>query len=362
MADYSVIPAQVSKWQAALNALKNGSKDARLLFVGDSTTWGKGGSNHAEATYTTSVPALVSSLLRPICGLAQLGAAIAYGADADQIDDRWIIGAGWAENQGFGIGIWDGHNATGILTFSSTVPCDSFDVYYIGFPAGGTATMAATGGIPVNVNMLNNNPGIYKQRVTAGSLASSNQLSIAVGSAPNVNIISIEPTRTDAHSLHVGNYGFSGAATPQFVSFPNDYGSIPFIKAYAPDLTIISLGLNDMNSGVSADTYKANLQMLITAAQVSGDVVLTTFPPSQQAALFSQEPGFVAAMKAVAATNNLGVIDVFANFGSAYNQPLMSDPVHPNNAGYAQWAQLTARAITPPQSNRYIPRHANIRR
>jgi lysophospholipase L1-like esterase len=105
-------------------------------------------------------------------------------------------------------------------------------------------------------------------------------------------------------------------------------------KTYAPDLTFISLGINDAGLSTPAATFSTNMQAIIAAAQVSGDVVLMSIPPSQDLTRITYEPLYENQLFILHNTLGLPFIDIFRRFGSSYNAPFMAaDGLRPRVLG-----------------------------
>ena len=119
--------------------------------------------------------------------------------------------------------------------------------------------------------------------------------------------------------------------------------------AVAPDLTIISIGVNDAFGSIAATTLQSNVQAMITAAKASGDVLLLGCPPLQN----TTANGFVQAYEPVyaglAATNNCAFLSSYGRFGGAYNAAFNSgDGTHFNDQGNWDWAQFVAGVVGAP--------------
>ena len=255
----------------------------KILCVGDSTTWGIGSTLFSTFPNTGSWPTRLSSLLNSYHAPSQIGLGVpnTYGTD-----NRWTLGAGWAN---YNLG-WGGDGSTngasfvsstgGTLTYtpgSTQGTYDKFDMYYLPATGNGTVTATATGGSAV-VQSTNAANGVAKVTVTAASAGTGNALAM-VNSAGATWITGVEPWLSTASKIRVANAGVTASTTSQW-TIDATWGGVPHIKLYAPDLTIISLGINDAGSAVATSTVIANLKTLITATQVSGDVIVMSFPPS----------------------------------------------------------------------------------
>ena len=354
----NVNPALVfSKWRLALSKVRSGSANARILFVGDSTFAG------SQSSTTATIPALKSPATRLAAILnssvtpAVISLAVPQSALSGGPDNRWTVGTGWT-NGTFGAANGASYNGgtsttgTVVYTPSPQINCDGFYVYYLGNGTLGTLTCTATGGsaTPINCSLT---AGVYRTLVTAGSAGTSNTLTIAAGIG-NVDVVGVEPVLSTVKQLYVGNAGVGSSLSSSWAGGSATFGGIPFIKTVAPDLTIISLGINDGAALVSPATFQTNMQTIITAAQVSGDVLLTDFPqtylPSTTQAKYNVEQSYLPIYAQLAAANNCAYLSFNARLGGVgFNTGLMaSDGVHPYDTGYFDWAQFIANVAGSP--------------
>jgi len=106
-----------------------------------------------------------------------------------------------------------------------------------------------------------------------------------------------------------------------------------------PDLVLITLGGNDLKNGVDRDAAFDNLKTIVESIQESGARVIIgglRFP--------LRDRGFGRAYQELA--DEAGVILIPNIFeGIMGNRKLMSDPIHPNDAGYKKIAERFHEAI-----------------
>jgi lysophospholipase L1-like esterase len=100
------------------------------------------------------------------------------------------------------------------------------------------------------------------------------------------------------------------------------------VLAKSPDVVLITLGGNDLKNGLAKDNAFANLRTIVEAIQNKGARVIIgglKFP--------LRDRGFAKAYQQLAAETGAALIpDIFE--GIIGNRDLMSDPIHPNDAGY----------------------------
>ncbi len=107
-----------------------------------------------------------------------------------------------------------------------------------------------------------------------------------------------------------------------------------------PGFVLITLGGNDLKNGVSRDTAFSNLKQIVESIQASGAGVIIG------GLKFSfRDRGYGKGYQELA--DETGVIlipDIFK--GIMGNRELMSDPIHPNDAGYKIIAQRFYEAMS----------------
>jgi lysophospholipase L1-like esterase len=168
--------------------------------------------------------------------------------------------------------------------------------------------------------------------VTAASASTSNTVTIAATGGP-VYVSGIDSYLAGTKKVRVGNVGVPGSTSAQWASDVALTG-LSYIRGYAPDLMFIPIGINDARDSVSPATLQANLAAIIVAAQVSGDAVLMTMPPSFGAPYTTFEPQYQAVYRTLSATYNVPIVDIYGRFGGVWQTAFMFDALHPNNYGY----------------------------
>lgn len=333
-------------WRLALQKVRDNTGDARILCVGDSTTSGVG-STGGNVQNSTSFPQRLIQFMNTTITPTVAGCVIpTTGSPADS---RVPLPSGWS-NQGFGAGAnasYEGPDSAGNGVFSPAVNCDG--MYFI-YEAGGAGTVTATvtGGTPTVVTFPGTNGTFRSPLISAGSASAANTLTLTPAVSGNfVFFAGVEPVLSTKRQVLVSNAGVPGSTTTDWAVTNAPSGGADFIKAVAPDLTIISLGINDAAAAVSAATVSTNLQTLITAAKVSGDVILATPLPNQTAGTIAQEKLYLPVYYSLAQSNSCLLLDEFARLGSAYNANFMNgDGTHGNDYGYWDWSQAFMQLLT----------------
>ncbi len=111
------------------------------------------------------------------------------------------------------------------------------------------------------------------------------------------------------------------------------------VLSKAPDLVLITLGGNDLKNGVARDRAFENLRMIVASIQNTGATVIIggiRFP--------MRDRGFGRAYEELAdETDAVLIPNIFE--GIMGNRKFMSDPIHPNDAGYKLMAEKFYDAI-----------------
>ena len=106
-----------------------------------------------------------------------------------------------------------------------------------------------------------------------------------------------------------------------------------------PDIVLVTLGGNDLKNGVAKDIAFANLESIVKTIQQSGATVIVgglKFP--------GRDRGYGKGYEDLA--KQTGAILIPNIFDGVVDNPnLMSDPIHPNNAGYRIIAQRFSSAL-----------------
>jgi lysophospholipase L1-like esterase len=334
-------------------SVRNNTANFKLLCMGDSTTMGVGGSSAPSSPQVSAYPAKLAALLNSYHIPAEHGLMVPQSFYSTDADNRWNLGTGWAkQNFGWGSGSdYRGLTTAGNLVVTPGILADTYDIYVIQNPTGlGTIGVTATGGAQATFNTNVGPAGISKFTCTASAANINNTLTIVNIGGGDVHICGIEPRLSTQAKVLVGNAGVGGSKTGDWSNASTNIGGIAAIKGFAPDLTVISLGINDaINASTPTSVYKTNMQAIIDAAKLSGDVLLVSPFPSNTGSYEPTELTYLPILTELSVTNGVGFINLHDRFisGSRANSDgYMSDTLHPNNAGYADMAQVVFNTIT----------------
>ena len=331
------------KWRTAFGKVRAGTADAKLLCVGDSTTQGLLGS--ANGGITNSYPYRLARFLDDAGLNASRGLSVPGSTNNE--DSRYTLEAGWSRSQtsflGFGgTSLYHFSGATqSNIAYKDPALADRYDIYYLRGTSNGTFAASATGGESVSQSAKTAS-GVGKVTISAGAAATNNVLTITSATDGDTWIIGIEPWLSTRKQVHVGNAGVGSSRAATHWGGTDARGSSSAIKAYAPDLTIISLGVNDGSSNHTLEQFSAAMDNLIAAAQVTGDVILMapipvgdTWPNQTTKTMV---PVYTAWMRA----RGLPFYNLpsrWNNGNDAFARGWMLDGVHPNQHGYEDLAR-----------------------
>lgn len=113
------------------------------------------------------------------------------------------------------------------------------------------------------------------------------------------------------------------------------------VLSHSPDVVLITLGGNDLKNGIGTEEAIGNLKEIVQAIQRRGGVVIIgglSFP--------LRDRGYGKAYRELADETGAILIPNILD-GIMGDRSLMSDPIHPNDAGYARMAERFYRTLQP---------------
>lgn len=357
--------------KAMVARVKRGAGRGLIVWKGDSTTVGQGGGTTADGYGLTNArpnrpPAVLASLLSA-AGVATLdnamvgdnGMTIAGGFALAGYDARFAAGNGnFAGGLDFAGGSYRSPG-TGPDSFTPDGPVDRFEVvifnsngYTLTFLIDGAApeaiTVAGATGSPAatvsgdTVNVATPGSGFTRLIITA---AATHTLSWRANAMNLGAIRSVTGYASGDRAIDQLVHASLGASAAQQAASGNAWQNLDALGFDAPDLTIINLGLNDMNNAVSAASYQASLQALVAKGKASGDVLLA-FPHPAAAPYNTNVAALRSAAADVAAASGVAFISLFDHFGGSFTPALqarMFDGAVHGNAGFCAEVAIVYR-------------------
>jgi lysophospholipase L1-like esterase len=283
--------AELPHWHKAITGVINGQNgsgpvvQARVLFIGDSTTMG----SYCTTTVSQQTGCSFPSQLAAILNAHGINATTdSFVGDALNTaprylqDPRMSLGAGWVDTNLLTSTIGgDGFVATGVtsgpLTYTPSLPVDTFKVLYLTNGGQGTLSYNIDGASNATIN---ENAAASFAAVTTGAGTVGNHVinfNNVSGSA-NVWVLGAEAWDSTRSQVIIENAGWNSSTSANWASTSNAWSPALACGILAPDLVVIDLGINDMQVGVALSTFKSNLQSLISHCQSAGhtDVLLVT--------------------------------------------------------------------------------------
>lgn len=333
--------------RAAIAKVLAKTKRMKVCCLGDSTTAGVGAGTAASGNVGArpfSYPEFLAKYLaaRGLPVTTDSFQGFANGTGEPAWDARATYGAGW----GGGASDWGGplkynNSTTTSLSFTPLGAFDTFEMAYV-VPgvSGATFTVSVDGSVIDTINTSNAAASYSKKtyNVTRGTHTIS-WARTGVGTDCYIGMTDCYDSAAPAISIY--NAGHSGISSTQLSSSAQPWSVLRIFDTWQPDLTILDCGINDSLGAITPATYSANMQLIINKARLYGDIVLKV-PVTN---LDPNFPGIVAAMKALAAANNIPLIDIGQRFGSyaqANASGLYFDGRHLKAPGYADVARAVA--------------------
>jgi lysophospholipase L1-like esterase len=318
----------------------------RVLCVGDSTTAGVYSDSYTTATGSAnqggpnSYPAQLAKRLTAMGIPAEYSFCLPGHGGND--DSRWSLGTWGYAAYGAGMNAAITSATAGqTATVTPTNVANTYIVYFFGDSGTGVFTAQATGGVSVSINTVETTAGIYGSAVvTASATASTNTITFT-NTSGTVFVVGVESSDSaNPNKVRIMGAGVGGSKATVWNNTSGP-GALNFIKGIAPDLTIISLGVNDGAVPDTTANVLAAVNSIAATAAASGDVLLMSAVPHDSVTAVD---GYNAAYKGTGKP----YADLQARWGN--KGPVMglmtTDNTHPNALGYGDMATLVANTLT----------------
>jgi lysophospholipase L1-like esterase len=356
----SATPANLLAWATARGKLRTGAADvARIAFVGDSKTVGAGagtGSNYSVGAFARSRPARVAALLAA-GGLnvrtdAFFGTAgMATVADALAYDPRRSGFSGW----GGGLVSLGGVALTTLNanpgSFQPGGPVDRCSIFYHN-RVDRASIAVAKGAESVTITPTAAAPGVLTRAEVTFATRDNAAITVtrSTGSG-NVHLVGMVAWDSSKPGVEIANLGVYGVVTAYQADMTNAYSPANALAIYAPHLTVVNLGTNDLGQGVAMATWLAGLRVIIAQAKASGSVILCWPAVGGASPTFGADAvrgEWRSAARALALETGCLFIDEEALLGGravAHAGGAFADGVHESAWAYDVQAAAIARAI-----------------
>lgn len=352
-----IIPTTISpltKWRLALAKSRAGISPAKIVMLGDSTTLGSGGtgtSGYQSGTRAVS-PAVKLATQLSSFGLNTRSDSIfgsgSLGTYGTNYDPRFVYDAGWSSslllNASYG-GTFRGNANGAVMTVTPTKAWTHAKVWYAQAASQGNMSLSASDATTVPIVGNGANALASATLVKSGS-ASLSPLVITKTNATTNYVLGVEFWDSSLNDIRIVQMGASGAKAGDFAASANPWDGLNELTALAPDLTILNLAINDWNAATATGTFTTAIQSWITAAKVTGDVlIMTGYPTAAATTALATQQTYVDILVAQAGAN-AAVLDSWRRLGSYETAgSFYADTLHPNGFGYSDAALSMAGAV-----------------
>lgn len=342
---FQMEPSRLRKWQVARGNVLSGVSNAKLACIGDSTTAGTGANATLNLARQTSYPAQLAAVLTSNGVTA--GRQNFFGSanlTLSSFDSRFTTtGSQGAVNTTLG-GALQQMTGANTITWTPSTSCDTWDVYSVKTGGTGAFTINVDGGSTLATVSGTSSPTIMVKTTVSGSGAALNM----VRSSGTCYVTGVSSYLAATKQVEVWNMGASGAKAANLAATTQPYSELNALAFYAPNLTILMLGINDWEASTDLSSWVANMQSVITTALISGDVVLMTPVPTGQVATLAMQKRYVDAFYELAFYNRIPLVDNWTRWGeyTALNTAgFFYDTLHPAGPGYSDIALNMSRAL-----------------
>lgn len=340
--------SNIGKWRAARGKVQAGIQNGRILCIGNSLT---GGFDSTGVTTTNQAAKAYPTHLAQILTAKGLNASWQSWCGGQNItdfnfqDNRIVMGS-WV-NAGlgtFGANALQLNAAATLMSFTPTTQVDTVEVLALRSNAAVRITVAVDGGatlFTMNPNSIGSGAIANSGAIALGSLA-SHAIQCNVSASQAAFLDGMIAYNSAVKEVSVLRAGWQGATAASFNTSPWFY--LDGVKVVAPDLTLIAVTRNDPTSATDINAFKASYQNIITAALISGDVMLVIEPLGNISPTVYAP--YVQAIYDLAGANGLAVID-FSSLWDAYASITgwYADGIHPNGFAYAEMARSIAEIL-----------------
>lgn len=351
---------KLRKWYAVYGARE--SAQAQILVVGDSVTEGTGSADVSRRWQT-----LLQKQLRQRTGLLT-GASFPFipaipqtPATGMPVSRTGTIGA----SGGFGLGLRAARiEATGSVTFTFTGT--RAKVMYAKGTSAGVMSVSVDGGVATTLDTYDGTV-LGGHVLDLGALASGDHTVVVTRDATSLagRDVYLEGLLTyngdESSGIRVVDGGKHGTQSSAFTSGTTHW-NVSARNAGPFGLAIIGLGFNDSTNSVTRDTYKTNIQTIITnlrstgtyGSSFDGSILLLHYYKRSEvdATLWSE---YRAALTEIQ-DNDPDVLvldirskmpDVPSPHTDAAGLGLYADSIHPSDRGYGYLSDLILNAVLP---------------
>lgn len=337
-----ITPRAGLRSRKALGRVLAGTGRMRIACWGDSTTANSIGvrANGWPRMLATALTNLgVTAIEKNFFGGNLLSSQTLSGYTTYNTQVAMDAGWGFSSNRSLGGQLFTNSTTTGKIAWTIPGTTDKIECYHI---SGNTGAFDydVDGGAATNIT-TNTTQTFTKTTLSPASGSHVLNVTRVSGTANFVGALAYDSA---VPAIDVINIGCGSATTSNLAAQTNPWSMSNAITTLAPDLTIITIGINDDLQSVSSSSMSASLQTAVTAALTTGDVWIGR-PTPISASLVD----YTSVYQALALSNSCTYVDLKTAFGGSYtaanDASLMADANHPNSDGNALWAGFLARRL-----------------
>lgn len=318
---------------------------ALISWIGDSTVANAGGLLEQNSTAYYLREYLAGAGLEGVIGgcfssgdkgLTLAGMSIAQYGQFYEPDASFDASFSWypLEKTAFGLNHAYSTAVGDKVRYDPGMSYDRVELFHATFPGAGAFDLKI--GVAVLASIDGNAPAAYARRTPISVARTSSPIDQVVsGGTAWPGALRVWDS-TAPRKLQVENLGVCSYRCSEWLATSGNMGvgvasgnQIPILGAH---LAIIQLGVNEMNTGIEAATYQANLTALIGRFAAAGSDVLVCLPPPAFGG-YAMDMAHRAAVPAACLAAGIGApVDLYAGIGFDTGSDL-ADPVHPNAGG-----------------------------
>lgn len=333
----------LTKWRQKRADVIQGQGQARVMFIGDSTTIGVGALTvSAPHPRKMSFPSVLVKRMGDLNAIeaGPYGTGGWSGPNYNASDARVSVGSGWTwtlESLGGGL-LENGANANPIQ-FTPGFQWDTAEIWF----ASDSAATGNFGAVGSAVPFTLTGGSIEKKTFNMGALTGANFLvQRSTGTVRVIGYVCYDSTKP---GVIVQNAGRSGWRTDQAADTSVFYGSLNGAIAVAPNLVVINFGLNEWNQNIDPAVFETNMRKIITTMTPICPVALISAAEPTGTKTYAWS-AYRKVIRKLAAEFSLPVCDFMSLIGGAStNTSWMRDALHPTYQGYGEMALLVEKML-----------------
>lgn len=312
------IDVGLSKYKKALKNTR--TKKVKIYCIGESNTRGEYSSDEVNKSW---VGVMKSSMQKQYGNAGEGFINIYEGALPSGTKGRWRLGDSWivsgalntvtTDVGGFGgcFGTSDKNTTPATLTFTGT----NLDILYAKARDGGTATITIDGKKVGTISCVGEEVS-FSNKVSYSGLSSTTHTLVITPNTTSSIFIEGAIASSKTAGIEVDKIAISSKRAGYFNSplQKKCWDTLP-----APDLVLLSFGINDASDHVPVEDYKANMIGLVTYWQGRGSSVCIVPNQKPSEKWIKNWPPYVKAQYEIADTYKIGIIDIYKAFYEDYD-------------------------------------------